>query len=40
LRCVADAGGSVRAVMADLGIGEQDLTTELYTDAVTAARRG
>lgn len=30
----------VRAVMASLGISEQDLTTELYTDAVTAARRG
>jgi adenylate cyclase class 2 len=29
----------VRAVLADLGIGEEDLTTELYTDAV-AARRG
>jgi adenylate cyclase class 2 len=30
----------VRAVMADLGIGEPDLTTELYTDAVKAARQG
>jgi adenylate cyclase, class 2 len=29
----------VRAVMASLGIGEPDLTTELYTDAVRAARR-
>ncbi|MEU8926154.1 class IV adenylate cyclase [Kitasatospora sp. NPDC048545] len=29
---------AVRAVLADLGIGEDDLTTELYTDAVAAAR--
>ncbi|MEV7773066.1 class IV adenylate cyclase [Kitasatospora sp. NPDC086791] len=28
----------VRAVLADLGIAEDDLTTELYTDAVAAAR--
>ncbi|MFD8084094.1 class IV adenylate cyclase [Kitasatospora sp. NPDC059722] len=28
----------VRAVLTDLGIGEDDLTTELYTDAVSAAR--
>ncbi|MFJ4191361.1 adenylyl cyclase [Kitasatospora sp. NPDC089509] len=28
----------VRAVLAGLGIGEDDLTTELYTDAVAAAR--
>jgi adenylate cyclase, class 2 len=28
----------VRAVLPDLGIGEDDLTTELYTDAVAAAR--
>jgi adenylate cyclase class 2 len=31
---------AVHAVMAGLGISEQDLTTELYTDAVTAARHG
>ncbi|MFG2910331.1 hypothetical protein ACGF13_35445 [Kitasatospora sp. NPDC048286] len=29
---------AVRAVLADLGINEADLTTELYTDAVAAAR--
>ncbi|MFJ2864344.1 class IV adenylate cyclase [Kitasatospora sp. NPDC087314] len=29
---------TVRAVLVDLGIGEDDLTTELYTDAVAAAR--
>ncbi|MFE3873140.1 class IV adenylate cyclase [Kitasatospora sp. NPDC059146] len=28
----------VRAVLAELGIGESDLTTDLYTDAVAAAR--
>ncbi|MFD7901630.1 MULTISPECIES: class IV adenylate cyclase [unclassified Kitasatospora] len=28
----------VRAALADLGIGEDDLTTELYTDAVAAVR--
>ncbi|MEE1781877.1 class IV adenylate cyclase [Streptomyces sp. SP17BM10] len=28
----------VRAVLAELGISEDDLTTELYTDAVAAAR--
>ncbi|MEV0535940.1 class IV adenylate cyclase [Kitasatospora sp. NPDC050463] len=28
----------VRAVLAELGIGEDDLTTEFYTDAVVAAR--
>lgn len=28
----------VRSVLGDLGIGEEDLTTELYTDAVAAAR--
>ncbi|MEV7600519.1 class IV adenylate cyclase [Kitasatospora sp. NPDC089797] len=28
----------VRAVLTSLGIGEDDLTTELYTDAVAAAR--
>lgn len=31
--------GDVRAVFVDLGIGEDDLTTELYTDAVAACRR-
>ncbi|MEU9077723.1 class IV adenylate cyclase [Kitasatospora sp. NPDC048538] len=30
--------GSVRAVLAELGIGDEDLTSELYTDAVAAAR--
>ncbi|MFG2908612.1 hypothetical protein ACGF13_26530 [Kitasatospora sp. NPDC048286] len=29
---------TVRAVLADLGISEADLTTELYTDPVAAAR--
>ncbi|MFE4975982.1 class IV adenylate cyclase [Kitasatospora sp. NPDC056651] len=29
---------AVRAVLTDLGIGEHDLTTEQYTDAVAAAR--
>lgn len=29
---------AIRAVMADLGISERDLTTEMYTDAVRAAR--
>ncbi|MFD8756947.1 class IV adenylate cyclase [Kitasatospora sp. NPDC059577] len=29
---------AVRAVLADLGVGEEDLTAELYTDAVAAAR--
>ncbi|GCD43361.1 hypothetical protein GKJPGBOP_03042 [Streptomyces paromomycinus] len=33
-----DALGDVRAVLAGLGIGEGDLTTELYTDAVRARR--
>lgn len=35
---VAEALGTVREVLAELGIGEGDLTTELYTDAVAAAR--
>lgn len=35
---VAAALDDVRSVLADLGIGESDLTTELYTDAVRAAR--
>jgi adenylate cyclase, class 2 len=30
--------GHVRAVLASLGIGDDDLTTELYTDAVAAQR--
>jgi adenylate cyclase, class 2 len=30
--------GDVRAVLAELGIGDDDLTTELYTDAVMRAR--
>jgi adenylate cyclase, class 2 len=29
----------IRAVLADLGIGHEDLTRELYTDAVAAQRR-
>jgi adenylate cyclase, class 2 len=29
----------VRAVLADFGIGEEDLITEAYTDVVAAARR-
>lgn len=29
----------IRAVLADLGIGPEDLTRELYTDAVAAQRR-
>ncbi|WP_059011018.1 class IV adenylate cyclase [Streptomyces specialis] len=36
---VPDALAAVRGVLADLGISEEDLTRELYTDAV-AARRG
>ncbi|WP_424214071.1 class IV adenylate cyclase [Streptomyces sp. BI20] len=35
---LADALADVRAVLADLGIGEGDLTRELYTDAVRARR--
>ncbi|MER7670812.1 class IV adenylate cyclase [Kitasatospora sp. NPDC096128] len=35
---LAAALGEVRLVLAELGIGEDDLTTELYTDAVAAAR--
>ncbi|MFG2722725.1 class IV adenylate cyclase [Streptomyces sp. NPDC048416] len=35
---VAAALGDVRAVLRDLGIEEEDLTTELYTDAVRAGR--
>ena len=30
--------GDVRAVLGELGITEDDLTTELYTDAVLRAR--
>ncbi|WP_369184626.1 class IV adenylate cyclase [Streptomyces sp. Y1] len=36
---VAPALASVRAVLRELGIGEEELTAELYTDAVAAARR-
>jgi adenylate cyclase class 2 len=36
---VRSALDDVRDVLAELGIAEEDLTTELYTDAV-AARRG
>ncbi|MFJ9446695.1 class IV adenylate cyclase [Kitasatospora sp. NPDC101235] len=35
---LAAALDTVRAVLADLGISEADLTTEQYTDAVAAAR--
>ncbi|MEU4199749.1 class IV adenylate cyclase [Streptomyces sp. NPDC045470] len=35
-----DALEDVRAVLAGLGIGEGDLTAELYTDAVRAVRAG
>lgn len=35
---LAAALADVRAVLTDLGIDEQDLTTELYTDAVQRAR--
>ncbi|KOG86676.1 class IV adenylate cyclase [Streptomyces varsoviensis] len=37
---LASALDAVRAVLADLGIGAEDLTRELYTDAVAARRRG
>lgn len=33
-----DALADVRAVLAELGIGDDDLTTETYTDAVAASR--
>jgi adenylate cyclase class 2 len=36
---VAAALADIRAVLADLGIGPEDLTRELYTDAVAAQRR-
>ncbi|KOG66319.1 adenylyl cyclase [Streptomyces griseoflavus] len=39
-RELRDALGSVRAVLDGLGIGEDDLTAELYTDAVRARRDG
>ncbi|WP_405888273.1 class IV adenylate cyclase [Streptomyces sp. NBC_01136] len=35
---VKDALDDIRAVLADLGIGPEDLTRELYTDAVAAHR--
>jgi adenylate cyclase, class 2 len=35
---LATALGDVRAVLGELGIGENDLTTEQYTDAVMRAR--
>jgi adenylate cyclase, class 2 len=35
---VAAALGDVRTVLCELGIGEDDLTTEQYTDAVMRAR--
>ncbi|KOT91258.1 hypothetical protein ADK86_23860 [Streptomyces sp. NRRL F-5755] len=35
-----DALRDVRAVLGELGIGEGDLTTEMYTDAVRARRTG
>jgi adenylate cyclase, class 2 len=31
--------GDVRSVLAELGIAEDELTTEAYTDAVAASRR-
>jgi hypothetical protein len=33
------ARGRIRAVLAELGIGPEGLTRELYTEAVAAARR-
>ncbi|MFJ8478257.1 class IV adenylate cyclase [Kitasatospora sp. NPDC094011] len=36
---LASALAAVRAALAELGIQEEDLTTELYTEAVAAARR-
>lgn len=36
---VTAALDDIRAVLADLGIGPEDLTRELYTDAVAAQRR-
>ncbi|MEN2421546.1 class IV adenylate cyclase [Streptomyces rimosus] len=39
-RELRDALGSVRAVLDALGVGEGDLTAELYTDAVRARRTG
>jgi adenylate cyclase, class 2 len=35
---LAAALGDVRAVLGELGIAEDDLTTELYTDAVLRTR--
>ena len=35
---LAAALGDVRAVLGELGVGEDDLTTEQYTDAVMRAR--
>ncbi|MFH8385195.1 class IV adenylate cyclase [Kitasatospora sp. NPDC018058] len=37
---LAGALAAVRGVMAELGVSEGDLTSELYTDAVLRARRG
>ncbi|MFG2754671.1 hypothetical protein [Streptomyces xanthophaeus] len=37
---LAAALDDVRAVLAELGIGDEDLTRELYTDAVRARRAG
>lgn len=36
---VSAALDDIRAVLAELGIGSEDLTRELYTDAVAAQRR-
>jgi adenylate cyclase class 2 len=36
---VSSALDDIRAVLAELGIGSEDLTRELYTDAVAAQRR-
>ena len=36
---VSSALDDIRAVLAELGIGSEELTRELYTDAVAAQRR-
>lgn len=37
---LAPALAAVRSIMQDLGVDEDELTTELYTDAVRSARKG
>jgi adenylate cyclase class 2 len=37
---VPSALAAVRRVLADLGVSDQELTTETYSDAVRAARGG